>query len=108
MTEWTTIRVRQDAKDDADDRKPDDMTWSEWITDDERGVDLDIGRVQLDAQEYRKIANELVMNTDHIPVPSGHAPRLEAKPDDTAMLVYNPDAVDTEWIRSEDTVAVEQ
>jgi len=42
------------------------------------------------------------MNTDHIPVPSGHAPRLEA------MLVYNPDAVDTEWIRSEDTVAVEQ
>jgi len=60
MTDWTTIRVRQDAKDDADDRKPDDMTWSEWITDDERGVDLDIGRVQLDAQEYRKIANELV------------------------------------------------
>jgi len=48
------------------------------------------------------------MNTDHIPVPSDHAPRLEAKPDDTAMLVYNPDAVDTEWIRSEDTVEVRQ
>jgi hypothetical protein len=31
MTEWTTIRVRQDAKDDAQARKPDDMSWSEWL-----------------------------------------------------------------------------
>jgi len=32
MTDWTTIRVQQDAKDDAEARKPDDVTWSEWIT----------------------------------------------------------------------------
>jgi len=31
MTEWTTIRVQQDAKDDAETRKPEDVSWSEWI-----------------------------------------------------------------------------
>jgi len=36
MTEWTTIRVRQDAKDRAQSKKPDGVTWSEWIADDAR------------------------------------------------------------------------
>ncbi|SEO70275.1 hypothetical protein SAMN05216388_101747 [Halorientalis persicus] len=40
MTEWTTIRVRKAARDEADERKPDDVTWSEWITG-EREADLD-------------------------------------------------------------------
>jgi len=31
MTEWTTIRVKQDAKDAAEERKPEGMTWSEFI-----------------------------------------------------------------------------
>jgi len=31
MTEWTTIRVRQDAKETADQMKPENVTWSEWI-----------------------------------------------------------------------------
>lgn len=41
MTEWTTIRVRQDAKDAADEKKPDDMTWSEWVAAEGRVVVTD-------------------------------------------------------------------
>jgi hypothetical protein len=42
MTEWTTIRVRQDAKDDAQERKPDDMTWSEWVRRDDYDPDVSV------------------------------------------------------------------
>jgi len=59
MTDWTTIRVRQDAKDEAAERKPDSMTWSEWLVDAERDVDIDVSAVSLDATEYIKIADEL-------------------------------------------------
>jgi hypothetical protein len=31
MTEWTTIRVEQSAKEAAAERKPDEMTWSEFV-----------------------------------------------------------------------------
>jgi len=41
MAEWTTIRVRKDAKATADEKKPDDMTWSEWIADEGRVVVAD-------------------------------------------------------------------
>lgn len=36
MTEWTTIRVRQGAKDRADELKPKNVDWSEWIADEAR------------------------------------------------------------------------
>jgi len=41
MTEWTTIRVRQTAKDKADEKKPDGVTWSEWVAED-RDVEIDV------------------------------------------------------------------
>jgi len=64
MTEWTTIRVRQDAKDDAQERKPKDMTWSEWLRREgyEPKVDIDrvLGRIDdLEAELPRKVAEEL-------------------------------------------------
>jgi hypothetical protein len=39
MTEWTTIRIKQDAKDRAEQQKPDHVTWSEWVADDARAPD---------------------------------------------------------------------
>jgi rubrerythrin len=36
-TEHTTIRVTKAAHQQASERKPDHMTWSEWITDERRG-----------------------------------------------------------------------
>ena len=42
MTEWTTIRVHQDAKEKAEERKPDNMTWSEYIASDEYEPDNSI------------------------------------------------------------------
>lgn len=41
MTEWTTIRVRKDARDKAKQMKPDDMSWSDWIADEGRVVVAD-------------------------------------------------------------------
>jgi len=41
MTDWTTIRVRTDARDRAKEMKPDDMSWSEWIADEGRIVVTD-------------------------------------------------------------------
>lgn len=35
MTEWTTIRVRKSAKQAAEQRKPDGMTWSEYVASEE-------------------------------------------------------------------------
>jgi len=43
MTEWTTIRVRQDAKDAAAERKPDGMTWSEFVAAEEYDPDVAAG-----------------------------------------------------------------
>lgn len=40
MTEWTTIRIRQDAKDRAEEQKPDHVTWSEWVADDARAPEF--------------------------------------------------------------------
>lgn len=36
MTEWTTIRIKQAAKDRAEEQKPDHVTWSEWVGDEAR------------------------------------------------------------------------
>lgn len=40
MTEWTTIRVKQDAKDRAEDLKDDQTTWSEWVADEARAPEV--------------------------------------------------------------------
>lgn len=37
-TEYKDIRVSAEAHAEADARKPDDMTWSEYLTDDDRGL----------------------------------------------------------------------
>jgi len=50
MTDWTTIRVRQAAKDDAEARKPDDMTWSEWLRREEYDPDLGIDYAEIATQ----------------------------------------------------------
>lgn len=49
MTEWTTIRVKQDAKDRAEEQKPDHVTWSEWVADEARAPDIDFGEIDEDA-----------------------------------------------------------
>jgi len=40
MTEWTTLRVRQDAKDRAAEQKPEHVTWSEWVADEARAPEV--------------------------------------------------------------------
>jgi hypothetical protein len=40
MTDWTTIRVKQAAKDRAEEQKPDHVTWSEWVADEARAPDM--------------------------------------------------------------------
>lgn len=40
MTDWTTIRVKQDAKDRAEELKPEHVTWSEWLADDARAPEV--------------------------------------------------------------------
>jgi len=41
MTEWTSIRVRKDAKAAAESRMPADMTWSQFIADEEYDPEID-------------------------------------------------------------------
>jgi len=45
MTEWTTIRVRQDAKETADQMKPENVTWSEWIKQERDMRPIDEGKL---------------------------------------------------------------
>ena len=52
MTKWTTIRVRQTAKDAAAERKPDDMTWSEYIAAERYDPEI------ADAVDYAEIAKQ--------------------------------------------------
>ncbi|MFW5918535.1 MAG: hypothetical protein ACOCR0_03525 [Haloferacaceae archaeon] len=51
------------------------------------------------------------MKDDHIPVPAGHAPRLEARVDAGAvgLIVANPDRADEgAWIHAERPVEAER
>lgn len=54
MTDWTTIRVRKDARDAAAEQKPEHMTWSEFITDTDRPSELD------EAAVAERIADDLL------------------------------------------------
>jgi len=62
MTEWTTIRVRQSAKDAAAERKPDGMTWSEYVAAeqyDPDGIDTDALVADLKADLAPAVADEV-------------------------------------------------
>jgi len=60
MTEWTTIRVRQDAKDKAEERKPEGMTWSEFIASKEHDPEINTPIVDVDiAAIANATANEV-------------------------------------------------
>lgn len=54
MTDWTTIRVKTAARDEAKERKEEDTTWSEWITDEQRGM-----------PDTEELADELVDRLDY-------------------------------------------
>lgn len=54
MSEWTTIRVKTAARDEANERKGEDTTWSEWITDEQRGI-----------PDTEDLADELVEQLDY-------------------------------------------
>jgi len=70
MGDWTTIRVRTDARNQAKEMKPDDLTWSEWITDESRGPEVDSDELaaaitdDLLSQLPPKIADELRQSPD--------------------------------------------
>ena len=51
MTEYTSIRVKQDAKDAAEKRKPDSMTWSEYIASETYEPELSV------AVDYAEVAS---------------------------------------------------
>lgn len=53
MTGWTTIRVKRDAKEAAEERKPDGMTWSEFIESEEYDPEVP------DAIDCEKIARHV-------------------------------------------------
>jgi beta-lactamase class A len=61
MTEWTTIRVRQDAKDAAAERKPDGITWSEFVGSEEYDPEVDTAALVADlkAELPGAVAEEL-------------------------------------------------
>jgi len=69
MTDWTTIRVRQDAKDEAAERKPDDMDWSEWFRRDDYDPSLDVAdlrAVTATPEDLTKLRSELLERLERI------------------------------------------
>jgi hypothetical protein len=48
MTEYTTIRVKRDAKERAEQRKPDGMTWSEFVGSEEYDPEVDTAALVAD------------------------------------------------------------
>lgn len=66
MTDYTTIRVTEDAKTEAEQSKRDSETWNEFLRrctenppERREFVDADTVTAELDASERRKIAEEV-------------------------------------------------
>jgi len=58
MTEYTTIRVKRDAKQKAEERKPPEMSWSEYLASEEYEPELSV-TADLDATTVGQVADEI-------------------------------------------------
>lgn len=88
MTDWTTIRVRTDAKQAAEARKPDCMTWSEFLAAEEYDPDVDVhelvnaiaaeadGRGRVDDDE---LARAVARKIDYAELANAVASELETR-----------------------------
>jgi len=77
MTEWTTIRVEQSAKEAADERKPDGMTWSEFIAAEEHdpaGIDPEAVADHVAAELREELLGAVVDELKEIRWQSGEPP----------------------------------
>jgi hypothetical protein len=71
-TEWTNIRVRKDAKEQAKERKPDGMSWSAFVASEEYdptlSTDALINELRVAADEARvdtaRLAREVIAQLD--------------------------------------------